>query len=56
MIIWSQVFGSLFSHGLSFEGDGVCVVNESVKNGVGQRGIADGVVPVFDGELCGDKG
>ena len=41
--------GFSFSHGFPLECDGVGVVNESVQNGVGQGGIADGLVPVFDG-------
>ena len=48
--------GLLFSHGFSFQGDGVGVVDESVKNGVGQCWVADGFMPVFDGQLSGDKG
>ena len=44
------------SHGFSFQGDLVGVVYESVQNGVGEGGIADGVVPVFEGELVGDEG
>ncbi len=50
-------FGFLFfSHGFSFQRDGVCVVDESVKNGVGERWVADAFVPVFEGHLCGDEG
>ena len=52
----SQVFGLLLSHGFSFEGDGVGIMNESVKDGVGKRGVPDGFVPMLDGELGGDQG
>ena len=34
----------------------MCVVDESVKNGVGQGWVADAFVPVFEGHLCGDEG
>ena len=48
--------GFSFSHGFSLECDGVSVVDESVENGVGQGGVSDGFVPVFDGYLGGDEG
>ncbi len=41
--------GVSFSHGFSFEGDGVGVVDQSVQNSVGEGWIADDVVPVLDG-------
>ena len=44
--------GCSFSHGFSLECDGVGVVDQSVQNGVGQGGVADGFVPLFDGNLC----
>ena len=31
-------------------------MDESVKNGIGECGVADGLVPVFDRELGGDEG
>ena len=31
------------------------VVNETIKYGVAEGGIADDVMPVFDGELAGDE-
>ena len=37
----------LLAHGFSFQCDLVGVVNESVKNGVGECGITDGLVPVL---------
>jgi len=38
------------------QGDGVCVVYESVEYGVGECGFADDVLPVLDRQLCGDEG
>ncbi len=32
------------------------VVNEAVQDGVAQGGVADDVVPMFDGDLAGDDG
>ena len=32
------------------------VVDEPVENGVSQSGVADGLVPMIDGELAGDDG
>ena len=34
-----------FSHGVSFEGDRVGVVDEPVEDGVGQRGFSDALGP-----------
>ena len=48
--------GSFLSHGLSLKGDGVGVVYEPVKQGVGECGVSDELVPVLGGELCGDEG
>ena len=45
-----------FSHRLSLQADLVGVVDEAVEDGVGQGGIADVLVPVFDGQLAGDEG
>ena len=45
------------SHRFSFlQVDLVRAVHEPVEDGVGQRRIADVVVPVLDGELAGDEG
>ena len=44
------------AHGLSFERDLIGVVHEPVKNGVCQRRIADGRMPVVDRELAGHEG
>jgi hypothetical protein len=38
-----------------FQGDLVGIVNESAKNGVGERGVCDGFVPVVEGQLGGDE-
>ena len=32
------------------------VVNEAIQDGVAQSGIADYIVPMFDGDLAGDDG
>ena len=32
------------------------VVNQAIQDGVGDRGIADVFMPVFDRELAGDDG
>ena len=42
-------------HGVSFEFDGVGVVDEAVEDGVGERGFADEFVPVLEGQLGGDE-
>lgn len=52
---WESSFCLSFSHGFSFQGDGVGVVDKSVKDGVAQSWVADGFVPVFDGLLGGDE-
>ena len=46
----------MFAHGFSFEIYLVSVVYEAVEDGIGQGGIADDVVPFFDGKLTGDQG
>ena len=38
---------------LSFELEAVGVVDEAIKDGIGEGGIADEIVPGFDGELAG---
>ena len=32
------------------------VVNKTIEDGIGQGWVADGFVPVFDGQLAGDDG
>ena len=44
------------SHAVSAEYEAVCVVDETVKNGVGDGGIGDDLVPVIDRDLAGDDG
>lgn len=46
----------LFSHALTAEFDAIGVVNKSIQDGVGDRWIADHVVPVIYGHLTGDDG
>ena len=45
-----------FSHGFSFHVDLVSVVDQPVEYGVGQGGVADGGVPLVDGQLAGGDG
>ena len=45
-----------FSHGVSFEGDRVGVVDEPVENGVGESRFSDTLVPEVDRILAGDQG
>ena len=33
----------------------MCVVEETVEDGVAEGGIADDIVPVFDGDLAGEE-
>src|SRR4030067_612657 len=47
--------GLLFPHGVSFESDPVRVVDEAIEDGVRDRGIADGPVPFFNGDLAYDE-
>jgi len=52
----SVALGGDLSHAFSFQDEAVGVVDEAVEDGVGQRRIADDVVPVFDRNLAGDDG
>jgi len=45
-----------FSHGVSFEGDRVGIVDEPVEDGIGQGGFSDALVPEVDRILAGDQG
>ena len=36
--------------------EAVCIVNETVKNGVGDGGIGDYLMPVIHRDLAGDDG
>ena len=33
----------------------MCAIEQSVEDGVAEGGIADDLVPVFDGDLAGEK-
>ena len=48
--------GGDLSHAVSPEDEAVCVVDETVENGVGDGGIGDDLVPVIDRDLAGDDG
>src|SRR5260370_7032051 len=52
----SLMAGVLFSHAFSGQLKAVSVVNEAIQDGVAKGGIADNVVPMFDGDLAGDNG
>ena len=52
----SVALGGDLSHAFSFQDDAVGVVDEAVEDGVGEGGIADDLVPVFDRDLAGDDG
>ena len=50
--VWAVIFRMLSP----FEYEAVCVVDETVENGVGDGGIGDHLVPVIDRHLAGDDG
>ena len=52
----SLIAGVLFSHAFSDELKAVSIVNESVKYRIAEGGVADDVVPMFDGDLAGYDG
>src|SRR6266478_367341 len=64
MVIGSGVWGGvksltagvLLSHAFSGELKTVSVVNEAVQDRVAEGGVADDVVPMFDGDLAGNDG
>ena len=45
---------TLLAQAFAFQFDAVGAVDEAVEDGVGQRGIAHGLVPAFDRHLAGD--
>ncbi len=47
---------TLLSQALAGQLDTVGVVDKAVEDGIGDRWIADHVVPVIDGHLAGDDG
>ena len=44
------------SHAVSPEVEAVCVVDETVENGVGDGGVGDDLMPVIDRNLACDDG
>src|SRR5271156_1024065 len=52
----SLIAGVLFSHAFSGELKAVSVVDEAIQDSVAEGGVADNVVPMFDGDLAGDDG
>ena len=48
--------GVLFLHAFSGELKAVSVVNEAVQDSVADGGVADNIVPMFDGDLAGHDG
>lgn len=50
---FSSGHGTLLSRALVGEFDAVGIVDKPVEDGVGDRGITDHVVPMFDGHLTG---
>jgi hypothetical protein len=52
----SVALGGDLAHAFSFQDETVGVVDEAVEDGVGERRIADDIVPVFDRDLAGDDG
>ena len=54
--IFSFVFARLYlSHGGSIEFDSVGVVDYAVKDGIGEGGFANNLVPLVDRELAGNQ-
>ncbi len=49
-----MVAGVLFSHAFSGVLKAVCILYEAVQDGVAEGGIADDLMPVFDGDLACD--
>ena len=45
-----------FSQGVPREREFVSVVNQAIEHGVGQGGIADGLMPMRNRQLAGDQG
>ena len=46
----------MLSHAFSGELKAVSVVDEAIQDSVAEGGVADNVVPMFDGDLAGDDG
>ena len=49
------VLSSGFAQALTTEFDAVGVVNDTIEDGIGNGGIADDLVPVFERQLAGDE-
>ena len=43
------------AHGVAVELEAICVVNQSIENGIGKGRFVDDVVPGGDGQLAGDQ-
>ena len=59
MILTDSSVGVKFlflSHGSSFELDSVSIVNQPIHNGIGDGGVPDMIMPIFNRELTGDQG
>ena len=54
-VVGVEVFGDGLSHGGPVEVDPVCVMDDTVEDGVGDRGFAGDVVSFVDGQLAGDQ-
>ena len=50
------MLGGCFSKALALEREPVSVVHQAIENGVGERRIADDLVPMFDRKLACDHG
>lgn len=46
----------LSAHAVSGQGKAVGIVDQAVENGVSQSRVADGFVPLIDGQLAGHDG
>lgn len=55
---WVKRFqcGGALSHALAGEREPVGVMDEAIKDGVGEGGVPDSLVPVLDRQLAGDDG
>ena len=51
-----MITGVLLSHAFSGELKAVSVVNEAIQDSVAEGGVADDIVPMFDGDLAGHDG
>lgn len=51
---WFKLTGQ-FAHGFALEGESQGVMNNTVEDGIGEGGILNLLMPVFDGELRGKQ-